>query len=303
MKKCLVYLLLTALCVAGLSACSGGDTTEQTGPSELSFAASLDFSAIKRLDGKQVTITGYMATLSPINGKYMYLMNMPYQSCPFCVPNTTQLANTMAVYAKDGQTFTFTDQAIKVLGTLRVGNYTDDYGYVYNYRVENATYEIVDLSSVSAEYAIWRSVAQDGVVAEINSMFDYLYFLSQWTQYQSSYTDDNGENVTFFLYPGDVSNYLADDGPYGYASFAAEDYFTKLVARIRAVNATELEDLVKIVENAAEAVAYARGELDAENYTYDEAADQFTLTNNQKLIDAYAECYRAFSTWLGKWEL
>ena len=33
---------------------------------------------------------------------FMFLMNLPYQSCPFCVPNTSQLSNTMEVYPKKG---------------------------------------------------------------------------------------------------------------------------------------------------------------------------------------------------------
>lgn len=244
-----------------------------------------------------------MATLSPLSGKFLYLMNMPYQSCPFCAPNTTQLANTMAVYAPEGQTFGYTDQAIRVTGTLRIEDYTDEYGYVYNYRIADASYEIVDLAALSEDYALWQSIASDGVVAEINSMFDYLHFLCQWTEYQSGYTDDDGSEVVYFLYPGDVEMYLQDTGPYGYAQEAGEDYFPGLIERIRAISANDLEDLVTIVESAQQVAATALSELRAGNYTYDSAADKYALQKNEELYNAWYDAYSQFALWLAKWEI
>ena len=93
MKK-FAALIALLICIALLATGCGGReaSTEAT---KLSFADSASLDALKALDGKPVTITGYMATLSPLSGEYIYLMNMPYQSCPFCVPNTTQLANTI----------------------------------------------------------------------------------------------------------------------------------------------------------------------------------------------------------------
>ena len=76
---------------------------------KLSFKDQTSITTIKKLEGKQVTITGYMAVQSPLDGSYAYLMNLPYQSCPFCVPNTTSLNNTIAVYAKSGSKIDFTD--------------------------------------------------------------------------------------------------------------------------------------------------------------------------------------------------
>ena len=83
-------LLILALMCLCLSGCGGAKAA-----SELSFSAGNSISQLRALDGKSVTIVGYMATMSPPDGKYIYLMNLPYQSCPFCVPNTTQLANTI----------------------------------------------------------------------------------------------------------------------------------------------------------------------------------------------------------------
>ena len=300
MKKILAISRAAALLL--LAGCSGAAPGEE-GATALKFTDAVSLETLTALDGKTVSIVGYMATLSPLSGKFLYLMNMPYQSCPFCAPNTAQLANTMAVYAPEGQTFGYTDQAIRVTGTLRIEDYTDEYGYVYNYRIADASYEIVDLAALSEDYALWQSIASDGVVAEINSMFDYLHFLCQWTEYQSGYTDDDGSEVVYFLYPGDVEMYLQDTGPYGYAQEAGEDYFPGLIERIRAISANDLEDLVTIVESAQQVAATALSELRAGNYTYDSAADKYALQKNEELYNAWYDAYSQFALWLAKWEI
>lgn len=301
MKRFLAVFLCMILAL-GLSGC-GGQSTSAQNPTSLKFTDAVNLDTLKSLDGKPVSIMGYMATLSPVSGKYMYLMNMPYQSCPFCVPNTTQLANTMAVYAPEGASFDYTDQAIRVTGTLRIEDYTDEYGYVYNYRIADAGYEVVDLTTVSQDYALWQQVASDGIVAEINSMFDYLYFICQWTEYQSSYVDENGSEIVYYLYPGDVQMYLQDDGPYGYADESRADYFQDLIVRIRAISSNGLEDLVNIVETAEQVRAQAMSALSDELYVYHEETDKYTLNDSETLYQAWYASYSGFSNWLAKWEI
>ena len=295
-------LLALLVCLALLTTGCGGKQTS-TGATKLSFADSASLDALKALDGKSVTITGYMATLSPLSGEYIYLMNMPYQSCPFCVPNTNQLANTMAVYAPSGSKFEFTDRPVQINGTLRVQDRVDEYGYSYNYFIEDASYTVVDLSSVSQDYALYQSLAEDGVIADVNAMFDYLMFVCQWTEYMGSYIDESGAEISYYLYPGDAANILADDGPYGYAAQASADYFPGLTARVNAVSATGLTELTDIIASAQTVEQYARSELESGNYTYDEAADKYILTNDEDLYNRFYEVYLAFSNWLAQYEL
>ena len=301
MKK-LIAVLLACLLAASVCGCSKSVKTAD-GITELGFNDAVEIDQLKALDGQQVSIVGYMATLSPVSGEYMYLMNLPYQSCPFCVPNTTELSNTMAVYAKTGKTFEYTDQAIRVTGTLSVRDHVDDFGYSYNYCIEDAAYEVIDLSSVSSEYALWQTVAADGVVADINAMFDYLHFVCQWTEYQSSYTDENGNEEVYRLYPGDAVNILTDTGPYGYADEYSEEYFPGLVSRLRAISADGLEDLVAIVEKAKTVEMEAVNDLNTEKYRYDAENDVYILDRSDELYRMWYEVYAEFSEWLGKWEI
>ena len=298
MKK--TGLLALAICLALLLCGCGKDETEAV---KLSFAESANIETLNGLDGRTVTITGYMATLSPLDGQYIYLMNIPYQSCPFCVPNTAELSNTMAVFAADNTKFEFTDRPIKITGTLKIEDRVDDYGYSYNYFIDEADYEIVDLSAVSDEYAFYNSLAEDGVIGDVNAMFDYLMFVCQWTEYIGSYTDDSGSTVSYYLYPGDVENMLADEGAYGYAAEASADYFPGLIGRVQAISKTESEYLVSIIVEAQEVEQYARSELAAGNYTYDADNDKYILDNGEELYNRFYEVYLKFSEWLANYQL
>ena len=297
MKKPLAILMLLALLAPCLAGCGGGAEAQK-----LSFAESASLETLTALDGKAVTLTGYMATLSPLSGDYIYLMNLPYQSCPFCVPNTQQLANTMAVYAAGGSKFTYTDRPVQITGRLELGDFTDEYGYTYNYRIVDAKYEAVDLSGLSDDYALYQSLAEDGVIADVHAMFDYLLFVCQWTEYQGGYTDENGQEIVYYLYPGDVENALADDSGYGYATEASADYYPGLIARVKAVG-SGLDDLVAILEDAQALEQRARDDLAQKRYVYDEANDKYTLDNGAELSDQFYEVYGRFSQWLTRYQL
>lgn len=299
MQKNICLLLILALFTLALTGCGSGSAEAQ----KLSFSQSASIDAIRALNGKAVTLTGYMATLSPLSGEYIYLMNLPYQSCPFCVPNTQQLANTMAVYAPRGGKFEYTDRPVRITGRMELGDFTDEYGYTYNYRIVDAKSETVDLSQVSADYAMYQSLAEDGVIADVNSMFDYLLFVCQWTEYQGGYTDEKGQQISYNLYPGDAENALADDSGYGYATQASTDYFPGLIRRVQAVGGDGLKDLTDIISDAQSLEQYARGELAAKHYRYDEAADKYVLDNNDGLYDRFYEVYGRFSQWLTRYEL
>ena len=299
MRKGLCLALALALAACALTGCGGGTAEAQ----KLSFSASASIETISALNGKQVTLIGYMATLSPLSGDYIYLMNLPYQSCPFCVPNTQQLANTMAVYAAKGQKFDYTDRPVQVTGKMELGDFVDEYGYTYNYRIVDAKYQIVDLSEVSSDYAIYQSLAEDGVIGDINAMFDYLLFICQWTEYQSGYTDDAGAEVVYYLYPGDVENILAAEAPYGYATEAGADYFPSLKRRVQAINGSGLGDLIAILDAAQALESYARGELSSGEYAYDTETDKYTLNHDADLYAQFYEVYGRFSEWLTRYEL
>ena len=299
MKK---LLTLSLVFVLALSFLAETGALAASKPTQLSFLAANDINELKALNGKKVTIMGYMATLSPLDGHYMYLMNMPYQSCPFCVPNTTQLANTMAVYAKKKKKFEFTDRAIRVTGTLKVEDYEDEYGYRYNYRIVDATYEIVDTSELGQRYAVWQSLAADGVTSDINAALAYLHFVCCWTDYNFNFYDENGEYHSEPMWPGDAMMMLESEEEYGYKTQTDDDYFPSLIRRVKAVS-TDLTDIIQMLEDADTLKHRAIEDLYAENFTWDEETGTYIQNNYQELSDEFFIIYNTFSEWLASWEM
>lgn len=271
----------------------------------LSFSQAQSIEVMQSYDGRQVTIIGYMSTLSPLNGSFMYLMNLPYQSCPFCVPNTTQLANTMAVYAKKGKAFEFTDRAIQVTGILEFGEFSDEFGYTYNYRIKDATYTELDTANMDEKLKLWQQLATTDVIAEIYQMYEYVNFCALWPTYTSEF--QSGRD---YLYPSDAAYFLKTDGAqfhYGYK----EGYFDGIVRTIEEVDAEKFADLVANVRKAEALAKTALSALEAEEYaavseysdTFKDGRSQYKLNDQDSYQQQMEEIYREFSTWLSGWEL
>ena len=316
MKKRIIKLL--ALCFAfilllPLYSCGGDDE----GAIKLSFKSAPDFDYLKSIDGKTVTISGYMATSSPVDGSFIFLMNLPYQSCPFCVPNTSQLSNTMEVYPKKNKTFDYTAQAIKVTGTLMVAPsedefFTDRYGYEFNFKIVDATYSVLTSEEMSSDLALWQKLAESDVINDVYKMYDYVNFLCAWnTYFVNTYVNSNGETVKgYYLYPTDALNYVTKDGAqfnYGYK----DGYFNGIVNKIEAIDKTAFADLVANVRRAEALAENALNELNSGNYTssyqYLEKFDNYdyvyTLTNGEALTNEMDIVYKEFSAWLSGWEM
>ena len=310
---------ILCLCIAAVLAFSFAGCKDQTtgDVTKLSFQSASGYDYLKTLDGTQVTINGYMATSSPVDGSFMFLMNLPYQSCPFCVPNTSQLSNTMEVYSKKGEPFAYTNQAIKVVGTLEVAEsedkpFTDMYGYQFNFKIVDATYTIIKAEELSADMALWQKIAESDVVSDIYGMYDYVNFLCAWNTYSvPSGTDAEGNVIPgYYLYPTDALYYLTTDGAqfnYGYK----DGYFESLVKKIEAVDPTAFSELVANVRAAKVLAEKALAELENENYTYEQKYLEefqtedyvYTLNKGEELASEMQNLYAAFANWLGSWEL
>ena len=319
MKRIIVKFIcvcLSLVCLIGILSACGNSEKDAI---KLSFKSALQFDYLKSIDGKTVTINGYMATSSPVDGSFIFLMNMPYQSCPFCIPNTTQLSNTMEVYPKKNKKFEYTTQAIKIVGTLVVANsqkesdlFKDEYGYKFAFKIVDATYSVLSQNELDGNVALWQEISSSGIINEIDKMYNYVNFLCSWnTYFINSYKNENGEIVPgYFLYASDAKNYIEKDGAqwnYGYR----DGYFDGIVNKIREIDDTELEDLVANVRNAEALANKALNELNSGNYTYEyqyvEKFDNYdyiyTLNKGEELSEEFSLTYMEFSNWLGNWEM
>lgn len=303
MKKIIAVVLTLILALSLFTACGskGGEIIGNT----LSFSQANSVDAMKKLDGQQVNIIGYMSTLSPISGSFIYLMNLPYQSCPFCVPNTSELSNTMAVYAKEGDSFKFTDRAVRVDGILEFGDYTDDYGYQYAYRIKDATITEIDTSEMGEKLQLWQQLASSGAVADVYAMYDYVNFLCFWGTYTAEF--QSGKD---YLFPTDALNFIQKDGAqynYGYV----DGYFDDIIHTIEQVNATEFKDLVENVRQAKELAESALTALENGEYTqtdeysgvFKDGRQQYKMNSADDYDKQMNKLYGNFASWLAEWEL
>ena len=324
--KLLSLLLVITVVMASFGACkkdkNKGGAQNNIDPNsnevtKLSFKSASGYDYLKTLDGKPVSISGYMATSSPVDGSFMFLMNLPYQSCPFCVPNTSELSNTMEIYPREGDSFAYTTQAIQVVGILEVCDnpdepFTDLYGYEFCSKIVDATYTIIKSEDLSEDMALWQKIASSNVVNDIYKMYDYVNFLCAWdTYFVNSYTDIDGNIVKgYYLWASDAKNYIYKDGAqfnYGYK----EGYFDSIVSKIESVDKEAFSDLVANIRKAETLAKKALAELENGNYThetkyiekFDNIDDVYTLTKGKELQAEMETVYKEFSNWLGSWEM
>ena len=316
LSKITVFALILVTISSAFCSC-GSKNEDNSDAIALSFKSSASYDYLKSIDGKKVTISGYMATSSPVDGSFIFLMNLPYQSCPFCVPNTSQLSNTMEIYPKKNESFSYTSQAIKVVGTLEVAKdenepFTDMYGYEFNFKIVDATYTVIKAEDLSSDMALWQKIAESEVVNDIYKMYDYLNFVCAWnTYYVNSYTDVDGSYVPgYYLWPSDAKEYIYTSGAqfnYGYK----EGYFDSIVKKIESIDKTAFADLVANVRAAEALASKALAELEAGNYTseykyiemFGTEDDVYTLNKGAELKEEMNNIYSTFSDWLGSYEM
>ena len=82
-------------------------------------------SIYKSFDGKEIEISGYMAYQSPLDESYIYLVNQPYVSCPFCAIGDITKLEIIPVYMANGSTIKYTENGVTIRGKLEVAEKVD----------------------------------------------------------------------------------------------------------------------------------------------------------------------------------
>ena len=280
----------------------------------LSFKETLSYNYLKSIDGKEITINGYLATSSPVDGSFIFLMNLPYQSCPFCVPNTSELSNTIEVYPESGERFSYTSSAVKVTGTLKVAPqdkpFTDPYGYEFSFKIIDATYEVLTSDDMGEGFGVWEKLSQSGVIDELYKMYDYVDFICKWNEYfVNSYTDANGTSYPgYYLWASDAKNYL-EKGNMKYGT--KENYFSNLIAKVEAIDKNAFAELVTNIKDAEALAKTAYDKLYKGEYTketkfvekFGTTDDIYTIIGGEELKSQLNDVFKGFQEWLGGWEL
>ena len=180
-KKIMCILLTIVMVTCMLTACGNEPTVDDSGAVKISFANS-SLQEVVGLNGKKVTITGYMSLLSPLNGELIYLVNLPMQNCPFCEQNSKQLSTSMAIVLKD-PIEDITLEPVKIVGTLVVGEFVDDYGYEYMYRIEDASYEELSEENLPDGYDVYYTLSSNDDIYNLYFIMSYVDYYAYFDYY------------------------------------------------------------------------------------------------------------------------
>lgn len=159
------------------------------GSYQIRFSDLVSLNDLEEYNNKTVTAIGYLSPITSYDGSFGYLMNLPYQTCPYCLPSDTKITNTITIFAKNGKQIEFTEAAIMVRGTLKLEPYTDAYGYSYNYRIIDATIEEADTSELGEKIVLYNKLAEKEILTKL---MDTLYWVDE-NVYYDEYTA-NGAN-------------------------------------------------------------------------------------------------------------
>ena len=228
------------------------------------FNSELDY---QKLDGKTVQIRGYMSTLSPPNGKFVYLMNVPYQSCPYCMPNTATVVNTVAVYAPEGGKFEFYDGPIEVTGTMKAGDITDGFGYNYPFRIVNAKFTRLSTAVLSKNIRIYGALTQENIINQIMQIGGQVNF-----------------NASFERFGGSAADIRR----------VKDEEIDAIISKIKAISATDYAELIKAIE-----------ELKAVNIEINKniEAKEYAKNNDETIALKIDAAYFGILNWLNKFEI
>jgi hypothetical protein len=243
--------------------------TNDKGVIELKFKNTNSDEYLKSINGKKVSVTGYISSLSPISGKFAYLMNLPYQNCPFCVPGTSSIYNTLAIYSSGNDKIEFTDKPVTVEGTLEVGDFTDEFGYQYKVRINKAKVKDADIDKLSKNVLIYSAVSKEGIVTEINNIMmelDKIIFYDFYQQ-QNNVSPDS-------IKPFDLGR------------------IDTVIGKLKAISENDYSDLIQTLQSARGIVNTANDNINNKQ-----------IEKNKDLQQSINEVFRSFFMWLGKYEL
>ena len=146
------------------------------GSYQIRFSDLVELEALKEYNNETVTALGYLSPIMGYDGSFGYLMNLPYQTCPYCLPSDTKITNTIAIFTEKGKPIDFAEAAVLVKGTLKLEPYTDEYGYSYNYRMVDVTIEKADTSDLGEKITLYNKLAEKEILTKL---MDTLYWVDE----------------------------------------------------------------------------------------------------------------------------
>lgn len=266
-KKNLSLLLITLLMIITLVGCSN-NTSNNNEVFRIKFKNLVALKDLEKYKDKTVEAIGFLSPITAYDESFTYLMNLPFQTCPYCNPSDTKITNTLAIFAKQGEKIKYTDAAVVVRGTLKLEDYTDEYGYQYNYRLVDVTITPANSDEVGEKIALYNEIADKNI---LSSIMDVLY----------SVDDNVFHDVYVETYGQDYDRYAVDTTALDTA-----------ISELESMNKSDFKVLLDVAKSIKEIATELNKAVESNNY---DSLDKYKTEIEQDFQD--------INTWMGSYEL
>ena len=201
----------------------------------------------KSFDGKNIEISGYMAAQSPLDSSYIYLVNQPYVSCPFCTIGDITKLEVIPVYMANKSKINFKENGVIVQGKLEIGEKVDSMTYTTQCRI--IADKITDIASENVDTELqsyYVGLAQSGMIIDLQTLqMDIEYATNP--EYMQNYGNTKSEIVD-----GIINEYATikgteyEQGKYSYNGITDYLRYIKECPEIVKSCMTQRDDLVKL---------------------------------------------------------
>lgn len=167
-------ILIPILCLVMVAVCGGlaYSIAQQNKLTSIEYNSTL-LSELQKADGKQVTITGYLSMMSPLDESYGYLMFEPFDPNPHGKSSSTVVTDTVTVYPPLGQKLPYTEKCITVTGTITYKEMQQDSsGKSYPFYLTDCTYEVCSPNADIEEYNYGMEVS---AISDLDSWITEMY--------------------------------------------------------------------------------------------------------------------------------
>ena len=249
----------------------------------------------KNLDGKEVEMTGYMAVQSPLDESYIYLVNQPYVSCPFCAIGDITKLEIIPVYMADKSAIKYTENGVTIKGKLEVSEKVDALEYTTQCRIYADKVEEIKESDVDTELQMYYAILSEaGMIIDIQTLQMNIEYSTK-AEYLAEFGVTNIEQYDGIVeyYSSTISNYV------NYIKECPDIIMACTPERedLKVLN-NELYDLyqkqIKVFEKFAEIILQGT----AENIT--ESEKEKLYNELLDLNDDNLKLYDEFNTWNNK---
>ncbi len=145
---------------------------------------------IKSLDDERVSITGFIAMQSPLDGSFIYLTNAPLVTCPYCIPGTNTPVSAIPAIARPWRPIKYTEQPVTITGILEVKEKTDDFGYTTPFRIKIESIAMTDMSVMPQSLKDYNMLSSEGLIDEVTAVIIQAYIITIDRDQSETFTDD-----------------------------------------------------------------------------------------------------------------